>query len=634
MSLAESGEIRTVAAMISPRDAARSTAPFLALLTADHRVGIYSLSKELRHENWILKHSVLTDSLPKLNYLPRSEIVKSQDIRYLRTTAVVWTEVFHLQHSLRGQSFLVLGNEAGDITFSMITETSFLAIKTVSCSNHAILAMKASDFDHDGKACLAVADLSGNIFAVHWQVLFDISSDQFDISAAFSITKLDTETNPSRIGCMALLYSQGSATVAVTSSGKIDLYHSSKIEPRQFTSVRHDLDWFAPISALCWLTSDREAAILLVFGAYGQSLALGFNETEIRLSLHLPTTKFLHWISEQLLHSQDGVEAHDREGMQIQYHGAAVSSCASFVAISYSIEPSNRVQYILPATSESSVTVIKLPSGNIPKDEFSVLLARLIENPFAISVDYILRSHKICKQSVLQTLRNLKTSEPENSGSTIETILNSGDFVLSNILFMKRLLNSHRVALASRELNQLEETDSITQLQNYLWTVILTDSVMKSSAMKSSDLNMLRRYADHLILNSSTSSDLLELAKNFYRGLVNSAYDLEAPVLAFLESEVCDRDAWPKHDLCPACRAPVSLSQDISQARCPNGHLWKRCSLTLEVLGDLNSRSCMTCNRKAIHNIVPRSDQNDLRNQLLTACKVCYYCLGAWSLPS
>ncbi|KAI0079097.1 hypothetical protein K474DRAFT_1640323 [Panus rudis PR-1116 ss-1] len=87
-------------------------------------------------------------------------------------------------------------------------------------------------------------------------------------------------------------------------------------------------------------------------------------------------------------------------------------------------------------------------------------------------------------------------------------------------------------------------------------------------------------------------------------------------------------------EMCPACRSPISFD-DFSAAQCPNGHTWKRCSITSFILSTPMVRTCVGCNRKAF---APRS-REDLRpnwlppparswlvEDLLHAVRRCLYC--------
>jgi len=51
-------------------------------------------------------------------------------------------------------------------------------------------------------------------------------------------------------------------------------------------------------------------------------------------------------------------------------------------------------------------------------------------------------------------------------------------------------------------------------------------------------------------------------------------------------------------EICPACGVVIPL-EDMTSARCINGHSWPRCSVTTFVLSTSWVRTCVGCCRKA-----------------------------------
>lgn len=84
---------------------------------------------------------------------------------------------------------------------------------------------------------------------------------------------------------------------------------------------------------------------------------------------------------------------------------------------------------------------------------------------------------------------------------------------------------------------------------------------------------------------------------------------------------------------CPVCAADVPF--ETGQAKCRQGHVWQRCSLTLELLATTSSRTCCGCGRKALvtlpATITPHEDsQHEAINALLGQVNRCVYCGGSW----
>ncbi|KAH8926944.1 hypothetical protein BT69DRAFT_1317243 [Atractiella rhizophila] len=52
-------------------------------------------------------------------------------------------------------------------------------------------------------------------------------------------------------------------------------------------------------------------------------------------------------------------------------------------------------------------------------------------------------------------------------------------------------------------------------------------------------------------------------------------------------------------DLCPACESSIPF-QHLRYARCPDGHIWDRCSVTLKVIVGTKNGTCTGCGRKSL----------------------------------
>ncbi|TDL24008.1 hypothetical protein BD410DRAFT_767896 [Rickenella mellea] len=87
---------------------------------------------------------------------------------------------------------------------------------------------------------------------------------------------------------------------------------------------------------------------------------------------------------------------------------------------------------------------------------------------------------------------------------------------------------------------------------------------------------------------------------------------------------------------CPACHAEVPLENIIS-ATCPNGHIWKRCSITSFLLSTPMVRTCIGCTRKALlppsqsptneaSSSIPMAERSWIVEEILEAVRCCLYC--------
>ncbi|KAJ7770286.1 putative zinc-finger of transcription factor IIIC complex-domain-containing protein [Mycena maculata] len=90
------------------------------------------------------------------------------------------------------------------------------------------------------------------------------------------------------------------------------------------------------------------------------------------------------------------------------------------------------------------------------------------------------------------------------------------------------------------------------------------------------------------------------------------------------------------YEACPACQGEVPL-QDITSAVCPNGHTWRRCSITTFILSTPLVRTCVGCSRKAFlplssrdasttANWLPEAGRGWVVEELLEAVHRCLFC--------
>jgi general transcription factor 3C protein 4 len=88
-------------------------------------------------------------------------------------------------------------------------------------------------------------------------------------------------------------------------------------------------------------------------------------------------------------------------------------------------------------------------------------------------------------------------------------------------------------------------------------------------------------------------------------------------------------------EICPACGLVVPL-EDVTSAKCKNGHFWQRCSVTTFILSTPWIRTCVGCCRKAF--LPPSALDGDkgqelpmiargwVVEELLEAVKKCLFC--------
>lgn len=86
---------------------------------------------------------------------------------------------------------------------------------------------------------------------------------------------------------------------------------------------------------------------------------------------------------------------------------------------------------------------------------------------------------------------------------------------------------------------------------------------------------------------------------------------------------------------CAACQTQLTLSWDKDQddfgwARCQNGHVWPRCSVSLAPISDREVRVCTGCWSKSL--VPGKPGQTARQSDMLAAATKCLYCGSCWIL--
>lgn len=89
----------------------------------------------------------------------------------------------------------------------------------------------------------------------------------------------------------------------------------------------------------------------------------------------------------------------------------------------------------------------------------------------------------------------------------------------------------------------------------------------------------------------------------------------------------------PTNESCGACDTQLTMQWDDDEqsfgwARCQNGHIWPRCSVTLATISDREVRVCTGCWAKAL--LPDRSTQGSWQAKMLKAARNCLYCGSCW----
>ncbi|KAI0048739.1 hypothetical protein FA95DRAFT_1517013 [Auriscalpium vulgare] len=146
-------------------------------------------------------------------------------------------------------------------------------------------------------------------------------------------------------------------------------------------------------------------------------------------------------------------------------------------------------------------------------------------------------------------------------------------------------------------------------LADFCWKCSTTpESQGECGAVAQGLLNDILHHVLHIHLRhvAAFESLLTETDVTFVYRIIVQALLQGTPPHLFREAEqmrmrldaTFPGSAGSLEEKCPACGVPIPL-EDISIAKCLNGHTWSRCSITSFVLATPMVRTCIGCTRKA-----------------------------------
>ncbi|KAL0959812.1 hypothetical protein HGRIS_011494 [Hohenbuehelia grisea] len=128
----------------------------------------------------------------------------------------------------------------------------------------------------------------------------------------------------------------------------------------------------------------------------------------------------------------------------------------------------------------------------------------------------------------------------------------------------------------------------LVAISEHILQVIIRHLAAFSSLLSAADIPFVLRIATQTMLPDYPPELHAESQALMIQLSTMGLYDLSTP----LSPQSLD-------ERCPACGAEVPFN-DISQAQCANGHVWKRCSITSFLLATTAIRTCICCTRKAL----------------------------------
>ncbi|KAG0280264.1 hypothetical protein BGZ96_001614 [Linnemannia gamsii] len=224
---------------------------------------------------------------------------------------------------------------------------------------------------------------------------------------------------------------------------------------------------------------------------------------------------------------------------------------------------------------------------------------------------------------------------------------------LKGTLFSKTTMNSERVAIYLYEqLKRCELEASVVErfehrvhdaesrVRKHVTGSVLAlfneASATSKLSLQECDRSLLLLLCDSILLFHNDDKDLLATAEKTYLQLQSSCpVDEQLKVLKDIKNgALSDRVSFGAgREECPACDAEIKL-EDMQEATCSNGHLWRRCSVTLLVIADFHPRTCLGCGRKTLMvpdaqadvSTLPGTTATSWLEVVLRAHSLCGYC--------
>lgn len=600
-------------AACSPVGLSRNKESLIAVLTADHRVGIYGPTKDPERDSWILRHALLLDALSSKGFKEGADVDTITQIRQLRITAIAWTPPVLRPGYMRGQTFLVTGNEAGELQFHDITEATQKIVHLFKCADRAITRILSCPLSSDGWLYVVISDVYGTIRLI--SIELTVGDHGTQLSGEFQTLDLLSNAKVQCTNMQLHFAGDDSLLIAVTYPGRLFVleYH---LRSRHSKKVVVELPFFCTVSGLCWAGASSTGFTLFVFGLCGQVIVLVLDRMTFTLQKDLDKMQLVEEHLQDALVDPNLVGDTQSGGWEIRIHGAALSPETLFLALSYTKLPKNSIQYLISATSLSTIATICIDKET--KECLEQLISNFVHNPFTISSSHICGLCKKVGLSVLESILPFKDAPSTSVRSGIS---------LTERLFCSQSENLDRIAMASGELHAGEAESTAARLRKVLFMELLRFGSTSAHFGGADGLAALLRIADYVVLHRNADAGLVDLARALYLKLQDLGHPLEDVIVSFLEDGTISSERWPSRDSCPACSSPVPMEDTPLTAKCTQGHIWSRCSLTLALLGSPICRSCFNCGRKAVADSTPG---DEIHAEILDACQLCFYCGGNW----
>jgi hypothetical protein len=176
--------------------------------------------------------------------------------------------------------------------------------------------------------------------------------------------------------------------------------------------------------------------------------------------------------------------------------------------------------------------------------------------------------------------------------------------LLSQPLLREDNLQGLQMLYFSRLLELMQENAKQVQEADILTVFLMSDWFLQNQKMLS-PLKIQVKQILETLSSKASSNDECESAKRLLKSLESGANGTQEA-----------------REKCPACQEPIRL-ESLSDAQCPNGHTWSRCSLSLGVISTPTFRSCSGCH---VQCRVPDQNDTSLIAQVLRKMDACVLC--------
>lgn len=615
LCLAEvSTSIRIVDATYSPYGLSADRARFVAILTADRRCAVYGPTKDPDVDKWQIRHDLLQAALQRLGHEPGVPVEAVDNIRRLRISSIAWTPPCFGISTKWGHSMLLTGTEAGELQFHHITNSVQNQIHVMNCSDHGITRIRTGHWSATQGMDIFLSDSSGCLIMVTFQISYvDGALVVLDNSACRYLegTGLNVISN---LACAQV--DADRSIVAATSAGKVRvlLIHNKEEDVQETVYI---LPFYGAVSGLLWCTTVDGCAALYILGHTGQNLVVQYSMTEHTLVEDAQQTAVLTSMSKEKTSSATRASESRTVPFRMGFLGVASSPGDLLLAISYELVPIDKIRYQIPSAYVSYLSFI-LISQDI-RAGLTKILAAFLRNPYEISISAVLALHRRLSTPLLSSLDDVLAqgastfSEPDpaytsNTGT-------SRSILLTARLFRIGFLNGHRIALSSGELDSSLSQQVTKDLRNHFILEILTYASAEGLLVGERGRHILERYTTFVGGHVTDKPEILSASNT-----VKSRFDLQADKQTSVHNSI---------DVCAACQTPIPVDGSLFTGKCANNHAWSRCSITLQILDTLDSRTCLGCGLKAVA-VAEDTVEDGFYADLLDSCDTCYYCGDKW----